>query len=134
MSAARYFFEIGYASAYADAYVGCCSTPPFELTDAVFDRAWEIAPEGADSRDEFDANLNREQALSEALSDCVGALQFILAFYEPGQTALDTEAWKQACAGGVRAYHRGVAAVGWTGFPYRADNGSVYRDYAEQVQ
>lgn len=68
-----------------------------------------------------------------ALEDCVGALQFILAFYEPGQRALDTEAWKVACARGVAAYHRGAAEAGWSPLPYRADNGSVYRDYAEQV-
>jgi hypothetical protein len=28
-----------------------------------------------------------------------GAMRFILAFYEPGQTYLDTEAWKVAEAG-----------------------------------
>lgn len=33
-----------------------------------------------------------------------GALNFILAFYEPGQRYLDTEAWKQAEAGGKRAH------------------------------
>lgn len=33
-----------------------------------------------------------------------GALNFILAFYEPGQRYLDTEAWKQAEAGGRRAH------------------------------
>lgn len=43
----------------------------------------------------------RENA--EALA---GALRFILAFYEPGQTYLDTEAWKQAEAGARRALAR----------------------------
>lgn len=33
----------------------------------------------------------------------VGALRFILAFYEPGQRYLDTEAWKVAEAGARRA-------------------------------
>jgi hypothetical protein len=33
----------------------------------------------------------------------VGALRFILAFYEPGQRYLDTEAWKVAEAGARKA-------------------------------
>jgi hypothetical protein len=45
-----------------------------------------------------------EDELSGALRDCWGALNFILAFYEPGQRYLDTEAWKQAEAGGRRAH------------------------------
>lgn len=36
-------------------------------------------------------------------TDLVGALRFILAFYEPGQRHLDTEAWKLAEAAGRRA-------------------------------
>lgn len=38
------------------------------------------------------------------LQDCWGALNFILAFYEPGQRHLDTNAWKNAEAGGRRAH------------------------------
>lgn len=34
--------------------------------------------------------------LIAAAPDLLGALRFILAFYEPGQTYLDTNAWKQA--------------------------------------
>lgn len=46
------------------------------------------------------------QALDETLKlveEMAGALNFILAFYEPGQTHLDTNAWKLAEAGGRRA-------------------------------
>jgi len=46
------------------------------------------------------------QALDETLDlvdQLAGALNFILAFYEPGQTHLDTEAWKRAEASGRRA-------------------------------
>lgn len=46
------------------------------------------------------------QALDETLDlteKLAGALNFILAFYEPGQTHLDTEAWKRAEASGRRA-------------------------------
>ncbi len=39
-------------------------------------------------------------SLEDAL---IGALQFIMAFYEPGQRYLDTEAWKHAEAGGRAA-------------------------------
>lgn len=45
------------------------------------------------------------QALDETLvlvGELTGALNFIMAFYEPGQRYLDTEAWKQAEAGGWR--------------------------------
>jgi hypothetical protein len=61
-----------------------------------------------------------------ALEDCVGALQFILAFYEPGQRTLDTEAWKVACALGVAAYQRGATELGWTQRQMKAVNGEVH--------
>lgn len=41
--------------------------------------------------------------------DLVGALRFILAFYEPGQKALDTEAWKHAEAAGRAALAKAEA-------------------------
>jgi hypothetical protein len=45
------------------------------------------------------------QALDETLrlvGELTGALNFIMAFYEPGQRYLDTNAWTQAEAGGWR--------------------------------
>jgi hypothetical protein len=65
------------------------------------------------------------EELSEALQDCVGALQFILAFYEPGQQVLDTEAWKVACGRGVAAYIKGATLIGWDYRPCKAVNGTV---------
>ncbi|MEP0149971.1 hypothetical protein [Roseibium sp.] len=50
----------------------------------------------------------RERPLINQLT---GALRFILAFYEPGQRHLDTEAWKAAEAGGRAALARGEAAL-----------------------
>ncbi|UTC28718.1 hypothetical protein MARCHEWKA_02050 [Brevundimonas phage vB_BpoS-Marchewka] len=44
------------------------------------------------------------QGATEALEKCWGALNFILAFYEPGQRHLDTNAWKQAEAAGRLAH------------------------------
>lgn len=43
------------------------------------------------------------------IRDAWGALSFILAFYEPGQQYLDTEAWK-LCEAGARAVHARLAA------------------------
>ncbi len=45
------------------------------------------------------------------IEELTGALRFILAFYEPGQRHLDTEAWKCAEAGGRRALAKGEAAI-----------------------
>jgi hypothetical protein len=66
----------------------------------------------------------------KALEDCVGALQFILAFYDPNQRCLDTEAWKRACAGGVAAYRKGATLLGWCQRPMAARNGEVIYDKA----
>ena len=51
--------------------------------------------------------LRRLHALNAELA---GALQFILAFYEPGQTYLDTEAWKHAEASGRAALSKVTGA------------------------
>lgn len=52
-----------------------------------------------------------EAQLVTALQDCWGALNFILAFYEPGQRYLDTNAWTQAEAGGRRAHANAEALL-----------------------
>lgn len=51
------------------------------------------------------------KAASEALQQCWGALNFILAFYDPNQRHLDTNAWKQAEAGGRRAHAHARAVL-----------------------
>ncbi len=43
--------------------------------------------------------------------DLIGALAFIMAFYEPGQRHLDTEAWKVAEARGRSALARAAGEV-----------------------
>lgn len=45
------------------------------------------------------------------LEEAWGALNFILAFYEPGQRYLDTNAWKQAEASGRRVHAKLRAAL-----------------------
>jgi hypothetical protein len=43
--------------------------------------------------------------------DLIGALNFIMAFYEPGQNYLDTNAWKLVEADGRRALERAAKEV-----------------------
>jgi hypothetical protein len=85
--------------------------------------------------DPIDSAINAEHGRQEAawnerkaLEDCVGALQFILAFYDPNQRHLDTEAWKRACASGVHAYREGATLLGWCQRPVAARNGEVVFD------
>lgn len=61
-----------------------------------------------------------------ALEETTGALQFLLAFYDPNQRYLDTEAWKTACAGAVTAYNRSATELGWCFKPLVARNGEVF--------
>lgn len=53
--------------------------------------------------------------MKETLEELAGAMQFILAFYEPGQTYLDTEAWKQAEAEARVALANAKSVLGWEG-------------------
>ncbi len=55
--------------------------------------------------------MDNQEDLSKELAECKelirqswGALNFILAFYDPQQRYLDTEAWKQAEASGRRCH------------------------------
>jgi hypothetical protein len=48
--------------------------------------------------------MEEQPSAHKIIQDCWGALNFILAFYEPGQTYLDTNAWKRAEASGRRAH------------------------------
>ena len=62
-------------------------------------RAWNTRPEDPEI-----TRLREEVERLDALrQQGWGALNFILAFYEPGQRYLDTNAWTQAEAGGRRA-------------------------------
>lgn len=47
------------------------------------------------------------------IRDMTGALNFILAFYEPNQRHLDTEAWKVAEARGKQMLAAGKERIGW---------------------
>lgn len=56
-------------------------------------------------------NASATKTERSLVDELTGALRFIIAFYEPGQRYLDTEAWKHAEAGGRRALARGEAAL-----------------------
>ena len=45
--------------------------------------------------------------------ELTGALNFIIAFYEPNQRHLDTEAWKRAEESGRRALAKGKTYLNW---------------------
>ncbi|USN14573.1 hypothetical protein DOMOVOI_00980 [Brevundimonas phage vB_BpoS-Domovoi] len=80
------------------------------------DRAGYRTPEDPIAQREFEAVVEEileagrvvrsdaYKAASEALEKCWGALNFVLAFYDPGQRHLDTNAWKQAEAGARQAH------------------------------
>lgn len=52
---------------------------------------------------DFNAEQDANARLIASAPDLLKALRFILAFYEPGQTYLDTNAWKCAEASGRAA-------------------------------
>jgi hypothetical protein len=87
---------------YPSGAVGCVSRN-YE------DKKWRIAcdPRPFEQRPTFKSRDEAARAERELIKDALieqmaGALNFILAFYEP-QSYLDTNAWTQAEAGGRRA-------------------------------
>jgi len=61
----------------------------------------------------------------QLIEDMAGSLNFVLAFYEPGQQYLDTNAWTQALHSAVNSFN---AANEYLGNPWRklkADNGVI---------
>lgn len=58
-----------------------------------------------------DAEIDSIVALITAAPDLLGSLKFILAFYEPGQRHLDTEAWKVAEASARAAVAKALGSA-----------------------
>jgi len=84
--------------------------------DALKQAMAKVVEERAVVRDMHEAAEAERDALRKELAEAVtltrdawGALNFILAFYEPGQNYLDTNAWKQAEAKG-RIVHSALDA------------------------
>lgn len=74
-AAAKYWFEIGFASCWAEALVRNGDTAPFPLTDAELDRAWTIRDEGYDGDRQADiAAIIGEPDASIAAADYVSLL------------------------------------------------------------
>ena len=83
-STAQFFFEVGYGSCFAEALVRNGSAP-FELTDAIVERAWEIAPEAHDDHQEFDlylAAVNDRETLLTAVREMREEIERAAAFAE----------------------------------------------------
>lgn len=62
----------------------------------------------------------------QLIKDMAGALNFVLAFYEPGQRYLDTNAWAQACGSAVRSFNAANTYLGSPWTEWVANNGTVY--------
>lgn len=59
----------------------------------------------------------------ELVEKLTGSLNFVLSFYEPGQSYLDTNAWAQAHASAVRAFNAGNAHLGSPWRDWESRNG-----------
>ena len=66
---ARFFFETGYFAAYAEASIQAGNRPPFDLTDAIVDRAWDIAPNAHPDHTEFDRYLSAADSADARLAE-----------------------------------------------------------------
>lgn len=94
---AQYWFEIGYGSCWADAYMANGYQAPFLLTDSIVEHAWSIAPEATDDPDEFQARLTEAtevEALRRKLDEAEKALH-----------ALEMANEELAAVRTVRTYH-----------------------------
>lgn len=58
---AQFFFECGYGAAYADGFMENGQKPAFTLSDDAIERAWAIAPEAHDDREEWDRHMAATQ-------------------------------------------------------------------------
>lgn len=63
---------------------------------------------------EYTCTCGHDKETDALIKQLTGALNFILAFYEPGQTYLDTNAWTQAEAAGRRAFEASKTAGYWS--------------------
>jgi hypothetical protein len=102
---------------YAQAEAGCNGPMAVarELRRVTPDRCMEAAVRVAElcqeAADALERSVPLEGEARELIKELWGALNFILAFYEPGQRYLDTEAWKRAEAGGRAAHAKAAAYI-----------------------
>ncbi|MGN5376121.1 hypothetical protein [Sphingomonas hankookensis] len=98
---ARFFFETGYFAAYADASIRAGNRAPFELTDAIVDRAWEIAPEAHPDRREFDRYLSSADSADKELADAEAVYR---AFADQNRDADGSREGLAVAASSLRVY------------------------------
>ncbi|TCM21523.1 hypothetical protein EDF56_101187 [Novosphingobium sp. PhB165] len=58
---AQFFFDVGYFAAWSDAYMQNGKKAAFTISDGDLDRAWAIAPEAHDDREEWDRHMAATQ-------------------------------------------------------------------------
>lgn len=78
-SLAQYWFEIGFGSCWAEAFVKNGDTPPFELTDEMIEHAWSIAPECAEDCEEFDRRLGQADSVERLTAENAALREALMA-------------------------------------------------------
>lgn len=96
-SLARFFFEQGYFSCWAEA-MAIDDKPPFEITEPLLDKAWDITAIARDDYAEFDSRL----ALADAAPDLLAVLERVWDAYgfDP---SIDSSIWQDVRAAISRA-------------------------------
>lgn len=102
---ARFFFETGFFAAYAEASIKAGNRPPFDLTDAIVDRAWEIAPEAHPDRTEFDRYLSSADSADAELAEAEATYR---AFDESNREADGSREGLKQAAAALRRYGAGL--------------------------
>lgn len=98
---ARFFFETGYFAAYAEASIQAGLLPPFQLTDAIIDRAWETAREAHPNPVEFDRYLSSADSADAQLAEAEATYR---AFDEANREADGSRQGMTQAAAALRRY------------------------------
>lgn len=101
LAPARYFFEIGFFAAYAEGLLANDDKPPFVMSDALVDRAWDIVRDASDDPVEFDRYLHRADSADKRLADAEAHYR---AFVEDNSDADGSREGLAHCAQALRTY------------------------------
>lgn len=103
-SLAQFFYEVGFASCFAEATIRNDMKPPFELSDALIEAAWPRSIEAYDDGVEMDQRL----ALADAAPDLLDALEEVQEMNRKGLTGSEARiVWAKVRAAIAKA--RGAA-------------------------
>lgn len=98
---ARFFFENGYFAAYAEASIRAGNRAPFELTDAIVDRAWDIAPNAHPDHNEFDRYLSAADSADAGLAEAEANYR---AYWTADRESTGTREEMATCAQNLRVF------------------------------